>query len=664
MSSPSPSPQRCTVLLAGPFHKAFDYTTDTPLACGTIVEVPLGKRTHYGIVWPQNPDPKLQITQLKPVIASTRHIISQGLIQTILWMSRYNLIPLGQLVKLVIAGIDPQSQYRTKPIDFETTLPHEPLDLSAAQQQAFTQLTDALVSAKPLLIDGVTGSGKTEVYLKLIQKTLDEKKQALVLLPEIALTPEWGERFRARMGTDCYIWHSQVGTSQKKAIWHHSNSGSPCVVVGARSALFLPFSKLGLIVVDEEHDASFKQDDNPVYHARDSAIVRAHHEKIPIVLSTATASLETFWNVRKQKYSAVAISQRYANAQRPQITTCDLRSCKRHANDYDVLVAQDVIDRIEQNLNKREQSLLFLNRRGYAPMNICGGCGAKRGCPQCSTLLVEHRKSHQFLCHQCGWSAPLNTACFQCGSHETIHVGSGVERVYDMIRHTFPQARTAIVSSDHMPAGESLESFLQAVRNNTVDILVGTQILAKGHNFPDLTFVAILDADAILNAGAGLDLRAAERTFQLIEQVSGRAGRAEKPGQVMLQTYQPEHPVIQALVSQDRETFYQLELEQRRMALMPPFGRLIALIVSSPQLHEVRSFAHNMKDLAPRDSHVKVYGPAPAPIEKIRNHYRWRFLLHAPRNVDLSAYTAHWMQSLKVPKNMRIKVDVDPYNFQ
>lgn len=663
MSSPQESVYRCTVLLSGPFERTFDYLVEKDIPVGSIVEVPFGKRTEYGIVWPQSPDPKLSLQQLKSIQKETPYKISIGLVKMLSWMSRYNLIPLGQLIKLVFAGVDPQSRFRTSKIDFRTG--HLPADflLSPQQQKAFADISAQLQEHKPTLLDGITGSGKTEVYLKLIQQALQNGQQVLVMLPEIALTPDWGNRFRSRIGTDCYIWHSQVGMSLKKAIWHHALSGEPCVVVGARSSLFLPFTKLGLIVVDEEHDASFKQDETPVYHARDSAIVRAHHEKIPIILSTATASLETFWNVAKGKYNTACLAQRFAQAQRPVIDTCDLRTCERHANNQDIVMAQTVIDNLQENLSRGEQSLLFLNRRGYAPMAICSGCGNKRGCPRCSTLLVEHRKTHKLLCHQCGWTESVASTCRICGAQGLIPVGSGVERVFDMITHVLPQARTAIVSSDHIPQGHDLVEFLQQVQNKEFDILIGTQVLAKGHNFPHLTFVGILDADAILNAGAGLDMRAAERTFQLIEQVSGRAGRAEKPGRVLLQTFQPQHPVIQALVQQDRNTFYELELDQRRAAHMPPFGRLIALIISGTNQDKVRMFAMKMKERAPLTNEVKLFGPAPAPIEKIRSHYRWRFLLHSSRIFDLSGYTMSWLASLQIPRDIRLKVDVDPYNF-
>lgn len=665
MSRATTQTQRCTVLIPGPFTKAFDYfyESEVALKIGQIIKVPFGKRLIYGVVWPQSIDTRLLPHQIKWVHTISMLTLPHSLVEMIDWMSHYNLIPKGNLLKLVFGSIDPFSKIRKPLPQTISGLDHPSFHLSPEQNNAYEQILSFLKGTKPIVLDGVTGSGKTEVYMQIITNVLKQNKQVLILLPEIALTPDWKQRFVQKFGFECLIWHSQISTAQRKAMWHLLIQGGASVVVGARSSLFLPFQNLGLIVVDEEHDATFKQDDSPVYQARDMAILRAHKQKIPIILSSATPSLETYWNALQNKYEHVRLSRRYTKAPSPSITTCDLKTCTKLKNDQGIVISEEFINALKSNLANGGQSLLFLNRRGYSPLNLCSGCGNKKGCPQCSTFLVEHKKLHKLQCHQCGWSASKSTPCQSCGSVGSINIGVGVEKLADYIAKIFPHARLSVVSSDHLPSGPKLDLFLEQIRNHQVDIIIGTQILAKGHNFPHLTFVGIMDADAILTSGSGLDMRAAERTFQIIEQVSGRAGRFERPGHVMLQTYQPEHPVMKSLVLRNRDAFYNLEITQRKAACLPPFGKLIALIVSCPHQDKLKDFVYQMKQKISPHQEVKVFGPIPAPIEKIRTHYRWRFLFQSSKTFDLSYYVGNLVKDLKIPATLKLKVDVDPYNF-
>jgi primosomal protein N' (replication factor Y) len=508
------------------------------------------------------------------------------------------------------------------------------------------------------LLDGVTGSGKTEVYFEAVGATLREGKQALVLLPEIALGAQFLERFAQRFGCRPAAWHSDLPPKERRAVWRAVGDGSARVVVGARSALFLPFRELGLIVVDEEHDASFKQEDGVVYHARDMAVVRAHLAGFPIILSSATPSLETVVNVEQGRYSRLELPARHGGAVLPEIRVIDLR---RTPPERQRFIAPPLASAVDATLAAGEQAMLFLNRRGYAPLTLCRSCGERLQCPNCTAWLVEHRFHRHLQCHHCGHTAPLPEFCAACGAaHSFAACGPGVERIAEEVAARWPASRAAIMASDTLEGPRALAETIRAVEEGRIDILVGTQVMAKGHHFPKLTLVGVVDADLGL---AGGDLRAAERTYQLLHQVAGRAGRAERPGTVYLQTWMPENAVVAALVSGDRDRFLQEEAEARRRHGMPPFGRLAALILASPDAEAVDFAAAAFARAAPMVPGVEVLGPAPAPLAVLRSRHRRRFLVKASRSVHLQAAMRDWLGRVKVPNAVRVQVDIDPYSF-
>ncbi len=532
--------------------------------------------------------------------------------------------------------------------------------LSHAQQQAATHLIQA-VQARAFqvdVLDGVTGSGKTEVYFEAIAAALDAGGQVLVLLPEIALTAQWLDRFRQRFGVYPTAWHSEISPPARRRTWRWVAEGSARIVVGARSALFLPFRDLRLIVVDEEHDQAFKQEDGVRYHARDIAIVRAQMEGVPICLASATPSLETVANIERGRFNRLSLPQRHGGASMPSVEICDLIQTPPPRNQW---LAPPLADAVTQALAEGEQALLFLNRRGYAPLTLCRTCGHRFACPQCSAWLVEHRYTGRLQCHHCGHQERVPAACPTCNATESLAAcGPGVERIAEEVAERWPEARLAVMSSDLLHGPQAVRELIDSIARHEVDLIVGTQLIAKGHHFPMLTVVGVVDADLGL---AGGDLRAAERTFQLLTQVAGRAGRAERPGRVILQTAEPEQPVLQALVAGDRDAFYRAEQAARQDAGMPPYGRLAAVIVSANDLSLAMTFAQKLAATAPFGDDVRVLGPAPAPLALIRGRHRVRLLLHAKRSVNVPAVLRSWLADAKPAGSVRLAVDVDPYNF-
>ena len=537
---------------------------------------------------------------------------------------------------------------------------HARVVLSEAQGRAAGELV-AAVAARAFsvtLLDGVTGSGKTEVYFEAIAEALRRGLQTAVLLPEIALTAQWYARFRDRFGADPVGWHSELTQGQRRQAWRAVAEGEAAVVVGARSALFLPFPRLGLVVVDEEHDSSFKQEDGVVYHARDMAVVRARFAQAPAVLASATPSLETLANAEQGRYRRAVLPERHGGAALPEITAIDLR---REPPPRKSFLSPPLRAALAANLEAGEQAMLFLNRRGYAPLTLCRACGHRLQCPRCTAWLVEHRLRGQLLCHQCGFSAPSPNACPTCQAADSfVACGPGVERIAEEVAHILPGARFAIMASDTIAGPSAAEDLVRRVQARELDLLIGTQIMAKGHHFPWLTLVGVVDADLGL---AGGDLRAAERTYQLLHQVAGRAGRAARPGRVMLQTYMPEHPVMAALVAGGRDEFFAAEAQARRTHHMPPFGRLAAVIVSGADERAVDAVARALGRAAPRGDGLAVLGPAPAPFALLRGRHRRRLLVKAPREAPLQKHLAAWLAGVAIPGGVRVVVDVDPYSF-
>lgn len=535
------------------------------------------------------------------------------------------------------------------------------MQFSPEQQEVTQALTQAVAdkSFTTHLLDGVTGSGKTEVYFEAIAEALRQGRQALVLLPEISLTGQFLSRFEARFGCKPALWHSGLGPAERRRSWREMAEGRIEVLVGARSALFLPWRDLGAIIVDEEHDGGFKQEDGVIYNARDMAVVRARFADCPVILSSATPSLESFVNGQEGRYVTHRLTARHGGAAMPHIELIDMRTSPPPRGAW---LVPPMIEAVEGALARGEQALLFLNRRGYAPLTICRGCGHRYACPDCDAWMVEHRFRKQLQCHHCGHMEPVPDVCHSCGEADKLTAcGPGVERITEEVVARFPDARTVILSSDMQGGTAALREVLAQIAEGEADIIIGTQIVAKGHHFPKLSFVGVVDADLGLGNG---DLRAAERTYQLLSQVAGRAGRArDAQGFAMLQTHMPDHPVLQALAQGDRDGFFAREVAARQMAEMPPYGRLAGLVISATDYHEALAFVRYLATRIPQHETIRVLGPAPAPIARIRNRHRFRFLLKGAKGAPMQAFISQWLNDVKLRGSLRLAIDIDPYSF-
>jgi len=563
-----------------------------------------------------------------------------------------NLAKSGHIKTLYVS---PQSTFKKPDPDHLHTI-----ILSKKQKNAANYLSEKVTNYKfdVTLLDGVTGSGKTEVYFEAIATSLRLGKQALVLLPEISLTPQWFDRFQRRFSAAPIVWHSELNESKRRLAWQSVATGEAKVVVGARSALFLPFQKLGLLIVDEEHEGAYKQIEGVTYQARDMAIVRAQISKCPIVLSSATPSIETRVNVLKKRFNRLELPRRYGPAVLPLLEATDMRDSQLKTNEF---LSFDLREALNKNIISGDQSLLFLNRRGYAPLTLCRKCGHRFKCPNCSAWLVEHRLQTSLQCHHCEYKIITPDTCPNCEASNSLTVcGPGVERVAEELKTVIPHARVRIMTSDTVRSPKAARELIASMEAQEIDILVGTQMVAKGHHFPNLTLVGIVDADLGLSGG---DLRASERTYQVLHQVAGRAGRAERPGRVILQTYQPGHPVMEAMVKGDRESFMELEEKNRKEGGWPPFGRLAAIIVTSNDSYKADRLASQLAYNAPLGKDIHVLGPAPAPIAVLRGQHRRRFLLKTNREQPLQPLIRAWLEKVAVPSNTKIRVDIDPYNF-
>ncbi|RMF09045.1 MAG: primosomal protein N' [Alphaproteobacteria bacterium] len=555
-----------------------------------------------------------------------------------------------------------------RPVTVSVDAPFTPPDpavagpvLTPGQATAADALVDAVRAREfaPILLEGVTGSGKTEVYFEAVAAALaEDAAQVLVLLPEIALTSQWLERFEARFGAAPVEWHSDLSQAERRRAWRAVARGEARVVVGARSALFLPFCALRLIIVDEEHDPSFKQEDGVIYQARDMAVVRARLGALPVVLASATPSLETLYNVAAGRYRRLHLPDRHGDAELPAVTTIDMR---RVAPERGRFLAPPLVEALDATFRAGEQALLFLNRRGYAPLTLCRTCGHRFECPNCSAWLVEHRYQGRLMCHHCGYEQTPPAACPACEAEDTlVACGPGVERIAEEVAERFPDARRLVLSSDMAQSPARLAAAIASITNHQVDCVIGTQMVTKGYHFPRLTLVGVVDADLGL---AGGDLRAAERTYQQLAQVAGRAGREALKGRVLLQTYMPEHPVMAALISGDREAFIAAEMAAREAQGMPPYGRLAALILSGEDGEAVARLARRLGRTAPRGDGIAVLGPVTAPMAMVRGRHRWRLLMKARRDVPIQKEIRAWLARAGGEKGVRVVVDIDPYSF-
>jgi primosomal protein N' (replication factor Y) len=693
---------------------------------GDVVGVPLGAREVLAVVWANNanPDPRLH-NRLKDVSEKLEvPPLKDELRSLVDWVANYTLSARGMVLRMALrmgeqlgpervrlgvrlvgeppqrltparrrlieavsdgllhgksdlareAGVSPgviDGLVDEGTLTVEAMPPTPPLprpDPSFAQPEFSPIQSSAVEAMRTLaangtfhvaLLDGVTGSGKTEVYFEAVAETIRRGKQSLLLMPEIALTGQFLERFSRRFGVRPLEWHSELTPRTRQRNWAAIAAGEAPVVVGARSALFLPYGNLGLIIVDEEHDQAYKQDEGAHYHARDMAVVRGHIAKIPVVLASATPSVESEVNARKGRYQRVALPSRFGGQHMPHIEAIDLR---REPPPRGRFISPRLANEIRQAVDRREQALLFLNRRGYAPLTLCRACGHRFACTICDAWLVDHRFRQRLVCHHCGFSMPRPPACPHCAAEESlVAVGPGVERLQEEAAALFPEARSMVLSSDLITSIEAMRAELTEIAEGRVDIIIGTQLVAKGHHFPRLNLVGVVDADLGLGNG---DPRAAERTWQLLNQVIGRAGRDQGQGRGYMQTHQPEHPVMKALIACDHEAFYASEIDARERTGYPPFGRLASLIVSAGDRPTAEGFARRLAGSAPREEGVLVLGPAEAPLAVIKGRYRFRLLLKSARNFDLSAYLRHWLAHAEKPKGtLKLEVDVDPQSF-
>ncbi|MDB2694445.1 primosomal protein N' [Erythrobacter sp.] len=716
---------RCLVLNAALGPLDYKVPEGLRVEPGSVVECPLGPRTVIGIVWEAErlpgtevPAEKLRplrgILPVPPLSAPLRRLIE--------WTADYYVASLAGVARMALSsggalkGPATMTEYRLtgglpermtpqrqaaidaldgeqanirelsgiagvsegvlrglvnqgvlEPVEVDCDRPYDTarpdfvqVDLSD-EQQAVSDVFSAAVRKRdfaPFLLDGVTGSGKTETYFEPVAEALRMGRQVLVLLPEIALTENFLHRFEERFGASPILWHSSLKSTERRRAYRAVCEGSAQVVVGARSALYLPFAKLGLIVVDEAHETSFKQEDGVRYNARDVAVMRGHFEKVPVILASATPALESLQMAESGIYEKVDLPSRFGGAELPAIELIDLTEEKPPQGMW---LAQRLVDGIEERLERGEQSLLFLNRRGYAPLTLCRNCGFRYQCPNCSAWLVEHRFTRRLACHHCGHEAPAPQACTECGEPDClVACGPGVERIADEVAERLPQARVFVATSDTLNSPGRAAEFIAAVEAREIDVIVGTQLVTKGFHFPELTLVGVVDADLGLEGG---DLRAGERTYQQVAQVAGRAGRGSKPGEVLIQTRHPEAPVIAALAAGDRDAFYSAETEMRREAGAPPFGRWASIIISSEDDGEAREAANRLGAFRPDVADCMILGPAPAPMALLRGRYRYRFLINARRSVQLQHVIRRWLTQVDHPAGVRVAVDIDPYSF-
>ena len=723
-AAPRQRSRRVPVLLPYPFAGPFDYAVPPTLdpAPGDVVMVPLGRRQEIGVVWDRGSGELVAEQRLKPISALLdTPPLPASLRGFIDWVAAYTITPPGEVMAMALrvpalaappvatgwlpaganqpttkgrakvldiladatarttaelaraAGVSPgmvtamaragllRAVTLATPTSFATPDLARPGPALNDEQQAAADSLRAAVRARQFsatLLDGVTGSGKTEVYLEAVAACLAEGRQSLVLLPEIALSAQWLDRFAARFGVAPAVWHSDLSQRVRRQTWRAVAAGQAPVLVGARSALFLPFPDLGLIVVDEEHETAFKQEEGVIYHARDMAVVRARLAAAPVVLVSATPSLESLTNAQAGRYRHLELTGRHGGASLPQVRLIDLRD---HPPPRGRFLAPPLVGAITEALGRGEQAMLFLNRRGYAPLTLCRACGHRMHCPHCTAWLVEHRARATLQCHHCGHAEPIPTHCpVYKAEASLVPVGPGVERITEEARALFPTARLLVMASDTMRGPAAAATAAAAIERREVDLVIGTQIVAKGWHFPHLTLVGVVDADLGL---AGADLRAAERTMQLLHQVGGRAGRAAHPGQVLLQTYTPTHPVMAALAASDLPGFMRAEAAARAPGHWPPFGRLVALIVSSLDPASADAVARDLGQAAPHGPGISVLGPAPAPLALLRGRHRRRLLLKLRRDLPHQPLLRDWLARVPHGAGVRVDVDVDPVSF-
>jgi len=712
-----------SVLLPINIDRPFTYSSEEKLDIGTIVKVSFGKRELYGVVWEadkieKKPD-NIKIKSIIEVVGEGKdYILPKDMVYFIKWISDYYLMPLGLVLKAslkqqffqkksrasYVLKINPKHQAKitekqkivleefkqNKIIDKRSLITktgisnsiisrmikneilieeeaHEnitkinldtKIELNSDQLKASRVLVKSTKNNEVVLLDGITGSGKTEVYLSAVNEILHQGDQVLILLPEITLTHDFVHNLKKRYKYQIAEWNSSLTENQRRNIWFGVLNKEIKLIIGARSSLFLPFKKLGLIIVDEEHDQSYKQEDGIIYNARDMAILKSKQLNIACILSTATPSVESYDNVLQNKFQRTSLKNRFHGTQLPSIKFIDMRKADKIKESF---LPVELVEDIKANYERGEQSLLFLNRRGYSPLSICSKCGVRVDCPNCDTWLVLHKNNSQYICHKCGHTEDTNKECKSCHSQNTIvPSGRGIERVDEEIARIFPEIKRMIFSSDYLNNPTDILSALEKIKNNEIGLIIGTQLVSKGYNFPNLTYVGVLDGDFGLELS---DIRSAERTYQILNQVAGRAGRMKEDSVVKILTHMPEHPIIQSITNNQKEDFYNTELAIRKSAGMPPFSRLASIIISSSDKVLLLDYVRRLDKLKNTPKNIDVFGPIEAPLSKLRKKYRMRFLIRSPKNSHIQFYIERWLKTLKINPKIRVVVDVDPYNF-
>lgn len=628
---------------------------------GSLVIVPLRNKQVVAIVSDISPN-YIDQTKLKTIVKLLDISLSQSLVQFILRAAKYYLAPPGSICKLMfpIEEVFINTEFNRDKALSKTVACDLSLfpALSTEQSEALHQLLQYNNDSVPFLLKGITGSGKTEVYFYHIAELLNQGKQVLVMIPEIGLSTQIMERFTQRFGFKPAIWNSSITKAKKKKLLLGIVTGEVLIIIGTRSALFLPYKNLGLIVVDEEHDASYKQEDGVLYNARDMAILRGMLCNHPVLLASATPSVETLYNASIGKYKLIELSSRFGESILPEVKIIDMKRAKQHKTSW---ISNILEQAIGSALSSGHQSMLFLNRRGYAPMLLCSSCGGAVSCKFCSSSLVVHLAKKKLECHHCGYVSSIKSQCTECGAEDSlVPCGPGVERLAEEVVQKFPNARIQIVTKDEMKSEAAIQDILSDVQNNMIDIIIGTQVIAKGYHFPNLELVGVIDAD---NGLIGSDLRGPEKMFQLLSQVSGRAGRESTCGKVYLQTFNPQSKLIQMLQKHEFDRFIQNEIESRKDANMPPFSRICAILLSYRDEREVMLHAKRLVSFAPQNELIRVLGPVPAMMSKLQNLYRYRILVITDRKIDIQAYITQWFSEYKMPTKIRLKIDIDPYSF-
>ncbi len=653
----------CNVLVTRPFDRHFTYKIqiNQKITKGSVVLVPFGKKNdQIGLVSEifektPNKSKKIDIKYIKFIFDNI--LIDNKILEFINWISHYTLAPKGSVLKLFLINYSIINHKVL--LEKNNKILQSNVRLNLEQNKVFKKICAKLINKfYPIVLEGVTGSGKTEVYFEAIKKIYKQGYQSLIMLPEISLSPQLEERFKNRFGFSPHLWHSKVSEKNKKETWHKCLIGEPIVIIGARSSLFLPFKNLKLIIVDEEHDLSYKQDDNIRYHARDLAIVKAKIEKIPIILSSATPSLETYYNIQNKNFYHLFLSHQFSKVELPKIMIIDLKKEKMDRNQW---ISKTIIQSLKKCLLNKEQALLFLNRRGYAPLVLCQKCGFRYHCSQCSSWLVMHKNKNRLLCHHCGTIVSAESKCIKCNSPNSNKlIGPGVERLAEEVKSYFSNYSIKVMSSDNANTTNKIKKIITEFENKEIDILVATQIMAKGYHFPNLSLVGVIDADAGLMGG---DIRAVERTYNLLQQVSGRAGRSKKVGEVYIQSYYPENQVIKSFKKRDRDNFIKQTLSERQKFNIPPYSSMCAIIVSGSSKSKVEKYANDLVALNLSENDVQIMGPVEAPIFLLRGKYRYRLLLKGSKQSVINKIVRNLIKNTPPPSQIKLVVDVNPYSF-